>query len=433
MNQLSIRFLIVGAIVLSMLIPLMFVGGVAGERQRYYQEAVQAIAASWGGNQTITGPLLIVPVLKRYTEQSKSGELIQHHQRYERVVTPATLNIETSLTHQYRHRAIYEVPVYQANVKVSGTFTDIGLSELQEKFDEVVWNEAILVVGIQSTQAISQVSSLTWAANVLPFEAGSDNEWLGAGIHVALPDSAATATVAFEFELALKGTNSFAVVPVGAQSSMTVRSTWPHPSFQGQFLPDRYEVRDDGFDADWTIHELARNLPSTWIVGATQTNLQATRAGVVLHDPVSQYHVIERGIKYGVLFVALTFLTFVCFELTTTIRFHYVQYGVVGAGLILFYLTLLSLSEHMSFLLAYILATATLTGLISWYVHSMVRLRNLTLAVTLILLSLYAVLYILLKLEAFSLLAGTSVLLIGLAALMYVTRGLSERADDAAQ
>ena len=129
----------------------------------------------------------------------------------------------------------------------------------------------------------------------------------------------------------------------------------------------------------------------------------------------------------------MTFLTFVCFELTTTIRFHYVQYGVVGAGLILFYLTLLSLSEHMSFLLAYILATSTLTGLISWYVHSMVRLRNLTLAVTLILLSLYAVLYILLKLEAFSLLAGTSVLLIGLAALMYVTRGLSERVDDAAE
>jgi inner membrane protein len=213
---------------------------------------------------------------------------------------------------------------------------------------------------------------------------------------------------------------------------MTVSSTWSHPSFQGQFLPDQYEIRDDGFDADWLVHELARNLPSSWIVGATRTNLGATQARVSLHDPVSQYHVFERGIKYGVLFVALTFLTFICFELTTPIRFHYVQYGVVGAGLILFYLTLLSLSEHMSFLLAYMLATGVLTGLISWYVHSMVHVRSLTITVTMIVLSLYAVLFTLLQLEAFSLLAGTSVLLIGLAALMYVTRGLSERVDTAA-
>jgi len=132
MNQLSIRFLVVGAIVLSMLIPLLLVGGVAEERRQYYTEAVSAIAGSWGGDQTITGPLLIVPVLRRYTEQSSSGEVAPQHQRYERVVTPETLNIEASITHQYRHRAIYEVPVYQASVKVSGTFTDIGLNALRE-------------------------------------------------------------------------------------------------------------------------------------------------------------------------------------------------------------------------------------------------------------------------------------------------------------
>ena len=130
------------------------------------------------------------------------------------------------------------------------------------------------------------------------------------------------------------------------------------------------------------------------------------------------------------LFIALTYLTFVCFELTTPIRFHYVQYGVVGLGLTLFYMTLLSLSEHMSFVLAYGLATALLTGLLSWYVHSMAHSKILTISITIIVLSLYIVLYTLLKLEAFALLAGTSVLLIGLTALMYATRGLSEQAVD---
>ena len=134
----------------------------------------------------------------------------------------------------------------------------------------------------------------------------------------------------------------------------------------------------------------------------------------------------------GLLFVALTYLTFICFELSTPIRFHYVQYGVVGLGLVLFYLALLSLSEHMSFIGAYLIATGLLTALISWYVHVMSRSRRLALVVFGVILSLYVVLYTLLKLEAFSLLAGTGLLLVGLGALMYATRGLGELEHDAA-
>ncbi|MCZ6852410.1 MAG: cell envelope integrity protein CreD [Gammaproteobacteria bacterium] len=430
MNQLSIRFLVVGALVLGMLIPLVFVGGVADERQRYYAEAVGAIADSWGGDQTIIGPLLVVPVLSHYTTKSDDGELVQHDRRFQRVVVPETLAVTVSLDHQFRQRAIYEVPVYLANLTVSGRFTGLETAAFMGRYDEVVWEDATLVVGIQSTHAISEASSLKWSTTELPFEAGTGHEWLGSGVHVALPDNLEANAIDFEFTLQLKGTNSFGVAPVGSKSSMKINSTWPHPSFQGQFLPDQREVRDDGFTAVWSIHELARNLPSSWIVGMHDPNLHATRASVVLHNPVSQYHVIERGIKYGVLFIALTYLTFVCFELTTPIRFHYVQYGVVGLGLTLFYMTLLSLSEHMSFVLAYCLATGLLTGLLSWYVHSMAHSKSLTVSISAIVLSLYIVLYTLLKLEAFALLAGTGVLLIGLAALMFATRGLSEHVTD---
>ena len=293
-----------------------------------------------------------------------------------------------------------------------------------------MWDDAILVLGIRSTHAIKEASSLRWSTATLPFKAGTGQTWLGSGVHVELPDAMETTAVDFEFELQLKGTNSFGMAPVGRKSSMSINSTWPHPSFQGQFLPDHYTVRDDGFDADWTVHELARNLPASWIVGTNDPDLSATQAKVVLHNPVSQYHVIERGIKYGVLFIALTFLTFVCFELTSPIRFHYIQYGVVGLGLTLFYMTLLSLSEHMSFVLAYGLATGLLTGLISWYVHSMAHSKSLTVSIMVIVSSLYIVLYTLLKLEAFALLAGTGVLLVGLTALMFVTRGLSEGVID---
>jgi inner membrane protein len=423
MHQLSIRFVIVGGLVLVMLVPLLFVGGVAGERQGYHGDAVSAIANSWGGAQALVGPLLVVPVLERYTVKTDGKPESTRVRRLARVVVPAGLDIDVRIEHQFRHKAIYEVPVYEAHISVSGTFTDIGGQTLKGGYERAIWQEAVLVLGIESAHAIKEASNLDWAGQQVAFAAGTEQHWLATGIHASLPDTE-SATAEFDFDIVLRGTNSFAAAPVGSKSTMQLESTWPHPNFQGRYLPDRYEIRTDGFDADWTVHELARNLPDTWIVGTTEPDLH-TSARVVLHDPVSHYHVIERGIKYGVLFIALTYLTFVCFELTTSIRFHYVQYGVVGIGLTLFYLTLLSLSEHMAFGLAYAFATVLLTGLISWYVNSVARSRTLTVSITVIVLSLYAVLFTLLKLEAFALLAGTAVLLLGLVALMYATRGLS--------
>jgi inner membrane protein len=145
---------------------------------------------------------------------------------------------------------------------------------------------------------------------------------------------------------------------------------------------------------------------------------------------VTGYRVVDRAIKYGVLFVALTFLTFVCFELTLGLRFHPVQYGVVGIGLVLFYLALLSLSEHLSFGAAYLASTGLLTGLISGYVRSMTGSGKLMLWTAVVVGALYAVLYVLLKLETFALLVGTGVLFLGLGALMYSTRTLTADALD---
>ena len=143
------------------------------------------------------------------------------------------------------------------------------------------------------------------------------------------------------------------------------------------------------------------------------------------------YRVVDRAIKYGVLFIALTFATFLCFELTVRRRFHPVQYGVVGMALVLFYMTLLSLTEHLPFELAYLASTVILTGMISLYVKGITRSRNLAGLTALLLGGLYAVLYVLLTRELFALLLGTAVLLICLSALMLSTRTLS--ADVAAR
>lgn len=428
-HQLSIRFLIVGGLVLGMLIPLFFVGGVAEERQRFYARAASEVSHSWGGEQCINGPFLIIPVIHSY-QINDNGEVEFGERRLHRVLLPESLDIEAQLDHQFRQRAIYDVPVYRADLKVTGSFTIPALAELIGNDDNVLLDEARLVFGVANTQAISEAAALQWGDTSQSWEAGSSQHWLASGIHASLPPLTAESEVPFGFQLALKGSGTFNVLPVGGQSTITMASTWPSPSFQGRHLPDAHETGPAGFTARWSIHELARSLPAMWTVERATHDFGNDYASVALHDPVSAYHVIERGIKYGLLFVALTYLTFICFELSTPIRFHLVQYGVVGLGLVLFYLALLSLSEHLPFVFAYLVATALLTGLIAWYVHVMSRSRQLAGIVFGVILGLYAVLYTLLKLEAFSLLAGTGVLLVGLGALMYATRGLSEVADD---
>lgn len=152
-------------------------------------------------------------------------------------------------------------------------------------------------------------------------------------------------------------------------------------------------------------------------------------ASVSLFQPVTGYTLVDRGIKHGVLFIGLTFLSFICFEMLSSMRFHYVQYAVVGAGLVLFYLALLALSEHLDFRWAYLLAVALLAGLVTWYAWMMTRLVRVAAGLLGVLVLLYACLYVLLDLEAYALLAGTGVLLAGLVALMYSTKHLTYRSS----
>jgi inner membrane protein len=290
---------------------------------------------------------------------------------------------------------------------------------------KVLLDQARIVTGISHTQAISSASELQLGALNVPFESGTGQQWIGSGIHAQLEAYPAADRQPFEFELELKGTRQLGFTPVGGSTEVVVESSWPHPSFDGAYLPERYDIREDGFSASWMVHELARDLPSSWRVDQKEMNLAGNFAWISLFQPVTDYTIVDRAIKYGLLFIALTFLAFVCFELRTSLRFHPVQYGVVGIALVLFYLALLSLSEHLDFGLSYLIATGVLTALVGWYVWAMTGIARLSGVMVGILVALYGSLFVLLKLEAFALLVGTAVLFAGLAALMASTRSLT--------
>ncbi len=419
----AIRFVIVGLLALAMFIPLAFVDGITGERQSFFERTVDDVAGAWGGEQVLNGPYLVIPETIEI-EGTEDGEQTRVVKRERRVVLPASLSLDVRVDHQIRRRALYEVPVYTAVLNVQGEFPvldrQLGIGGM-EKLD---LSAARVVVGISHTGAIGRVSELTLAGMPLAFEPGSGQAWLGRGIHAAPGRYDGSTAQPFAFELELKGTRSLGLTPVGGATDIDMHASWPHPSFNGQYLPERYEVRSDGFDAEWSISEFARDLPDSWLAVGDMA-APAGIASVRLFQPVTGYSVVDRAIKYGVLFVALTFITFVCFELTQGFRFHTVQYGVVGLALVLFYLTLLSLSEHLPFGVAYALATVLLTGMIAGYVRSLSGSTRLMCLTGMVVGSLYGVLYVLLKLETFALLVGTGVLLVGLSGLMFATRSLS--------
>jgi inner membrane protein len=337
-----------------------------------------------------------------------------------------------SVEHQMRSRALYEVPVYTAVLKVRGEFPALGRRIGIGAGARLDLNNVRVAVGVSHTRAIGRVSKLLLAGTDHPFESGSGASWLGSGIHAAPAVYDGSRAQPFEFEIELKGTRGLGLAPVGSETRIDMAASWPHPSFEGQYLPEQHEVSADGFSAVWTVSKLARDLPDSWLATTQAPVPSDMLVSVRLFQPVTVYKVVDRAIKYGVLFITLTFITFVCFELTLGFRFHPVHYGVVGLALVLFYLTLLSLSEHLPFAAAYAVATGLLTAMISWYGGSLSGSKPLMMFTAAVLGALYGVLYVLLKLETFALLLGTAVLLLGLFGLMYATRSLTMTVGDAA-
>lgn len=441
-NRLSLRFLFIGLVALGLLIPLLFVDGVADERQRYYGEVVSDIGQSWGHQQALVGPLLVIPAVDAHTFMDDNGKPRQRLVEVSHVVLPEVLNADTHITHDFRQRGIYSVPVYTAKVSVQGRLGVLERAAIADAHRQVHWDQAKLVLGISDTRAIRRATGQL-DGQTLNLEPGTSVNWMGSGVHSPIdlslvPLSAGADTAApeaagtFNIGLELAGTNSFAIAPLGNQTELTMQSSWPHPSFTGNFLPQERSIDADGFSARWSVSALARGVPKQFVHTDHAGILQNLTAAVGLYEPVTSYTTVDRGIKYGLLFIGLTFLTAVCFELLSGIRFHLIQYGVVGLALALFYLTLLSLTEQMTFGLAYGLATLVILLMLGAYAWSITRTATIAAAFVAVEALLYWVLYVLLQLEDLALLTGSGLLLVGLGVLMLATQGLHKDEPGAA-
>jgi inner membrane protein len=371
------------------------------------------VTQSWGSAQTLAGPFLAVP----YTpHDDKANERLKTA-----FFLPETLTIEGDVDTQVRTRGIFDVRLYTSKLRCSGRFAHPDFTGVAA---DVQWSRARLVVGRTEPRALRTTVKLAWDGRSIDFSTGAPaNELSPSGIQAPLPLSPAGGAYDFSFELEFCGADHLQFIPVGTETNVSLKSKWPDPSFVGTYLPAAREVTGKGFSAAWKVLALGRNFPGRWIQGeAYSSQWCESKFGISFLSSVDTYQMTERTTKYQLLFFGLTFVTFYAFELLCGIRLHFMQYLLVGAALCMFYLLLLSLSEHVGFQSAYAVAALGVVGMITSYCWAILGTGMRAGIVGGMLGGLYGFLYALLQLQDYALLAGSTALFSVLGLLMFVTR-----------
>jgi inner membrane protein len=271
-------------------------------------------------------------------------------------------------------------------------------------------------------RGIQQALPFDWNRQAEEVEPGiPTGDISGSGFHVKIPLEEID-RFDFQFELSLNGSDHLYFVPVGKSTNIRMRSSWMHPRFDGAFLPDRRDITDGGFKADWNVLHLNRNFPQSWKGNAYHTDESAFGSFLIL--PVDQYQKTMRSAKYAIMFIALTFMIFFFVEILNRRRIHPVQYLLVGLSISIFYVLLLSLGEQIGFNLSYLVSGVAIVGLITGYVAGIFRHVKLTLILGICLVLLYAFLFILIQLKDYALLLGSIGLFIAMGLIMYTSRNV---------
>jgi inner membrane protein len=416
----TFKVLGIALLALLMLIPLAQVNDLVREREGRAGEAKAQIAERWGASQLVGAPVLVVPV-RRQVMQDKTLTTVEHRE----YLLADRAAIGAKLAPELRRYAIYETAVYTADMKVEGRFRASDIAALAAPGAEPQWERAELRVPIADVRGIRRVSSLHFADGELAFGPGTDGVGCISAISAPAPIDPAmlAADVPFAFTMTLAGTERFAVLPLARETDLHAASTWPDPGFDGAFLPATRRVDANGFEAEWQVLDLNRALAQRWHEGENVDNaLRASAFGITLTQPAGSYQQNVRAGKYGVLFIALTFVAFFLFEVLRGLRVHPVQYLLVGLALATFYVVLLAVSEQIGFAFAYVLAAAAVVAMVGGYAGVVLAERRAGLMLGALLALIYALLYGLVASEDYALLMGSLALLASIAALMYLTR-----------
>jgi len=438
----GLRFIAVGFLVLLMFIPLDLVSGVINDRASYSRQTISDISSEWGGQQRLSGPLTIIPVTEEVTydrrreavdaatgltlRDDKGNVIYEHFQetltenRAPVFIYPDTLDIAFATQTQTRHRGIFDVPVYTADAEISFDFNVEKAGDLLRGEEILHWDDTRLDVYLSSNRALRGEARLTVDGTELALEPIASSNTQQTGITTALGDLRDAGS--YLLKLKMNGAQHLAAAATGRTTRLRITSDWPDPSFFGDFLPDASEISESGFTAEWTVPHLARSLPQIARENSDHLARSSASMGVRFITPNDFYQKAYRSARYGILFIGLTFLTILLLDRTGDKPAHPVQYLMVGLAQAVFVLLMVSYAEQMGFGRAYALSACATIGLLVVFGATALKLGRRTGVLAAVLVTVYAVLYLILRSADFALLAGSTLAFVALAGTMILTR-----------
>lgn len=434
-NSITARMFVIGFLSLILLIPLFMVQDLIQERARRQQSVVSEINDKWGEQVTIYGPVLKLPN-RSYQEKhitnsqkeviTESVEVVKYL-----YIFPEELNIRSNIDPELKKRGIYHTAVYKSKTLINGSFSAIDTQGEDISEENILWNKARIIFKTSNLKGVSDQMNISIEDSSYSFttkyqEGNTLSQttpelYLMESRELKEEDVPRGKKAGFAMEISVNGSSEVAFVPIGKTTNAEIISDWKTTSFTGNFLPyNENKITEEGFDAKWKILDINRPFPQSF--NNSLPNLSQYSFGVNFMIPVDEYQKSERATKYGFLVIGLTFLLFFLIQTLSKIPIHPFQYLMIGLGLIMFYTLLISISEHSTFLKAYLIAGISVILLISLYSKSILRGWKFPGFIGVSLIALYSFIFIIIQLESYALLVGSVGLFLILSGVMYISR-----------
>ena len=432
MDRLGAKPFIILVLVLLFLIPINMIQSLVEDREHYRDMAIVSVLIPKGGEPVLEGVLMAVPYthtfLQEYIDSDNRKQVQQQTTTRYLFSVPQTMDFSTKVDPEYLTRGIFDVPVFDCTAAFSGNFSSAAYQHLKIDENAIHWDEAVLLFGISNKKSLTSLPVVTVDGTTLEqsFTEPVASPFYNT-LYYDLPADFARNGFSYQIDAGIQGGESISIVPMATDNNFSMESTWSTPGFSGGWLPTNRELGEEGFSASWSIPGLSTTYPKVWVVAEDYQYDSMSRPGteyvtVSFVTPVDNYQKTSRSVKYAVLFLIIPFLTIFIFEIFTRVRIHPIQYCLIGLADVVFYLLLLSVSEHLEFRLTYWISSAAVSFLTLFYAAAIFGRLKWGLLFAAVQFISYIFLFGTLQAEDYALLIGTLGLFFVVVVLMVLTR-----------
>lgn len=441
-TSITARMLMVGFLIIILLIPLSYIESLITERSLRQQDVVNEINEKWGSNVLVYGPILKIPY-KTYTETTTYNEKTKTNIKETKThinyayIFPEQLTTDVNVNSKTLKRGNFESAVFTTDMKFSGYYIPPDLTSKGIKPEDIVLEKTTVIIVTSNLKGIKSEVLLNLNKNDYTFQTNYNDDLKNGSKYLDVLESSfinakdvsSKENSNFSISITFNGTKKIKIIPIGKTTTMHMVSNWADPSFIGNYLPndETKEITKDGFKADWKVLQINRAFSQQHLNKIP--NLDEFAFGTKFMVMVDEYQKSERSAKYGFLVIALTFLIFFLIQTMSKINIHPFQYLMIGLALTMFYTLLISISEHSTFLKAYLIAGISVVLLITLYSKSILKTFKFPLLIGTSLTALYTFIYVIIQLENYALLVGSIGLFLILAIVMFVSRKINWNND----